>query len=422
MRESPGFVVQAGRYWYVTPEVVARVLFAEGWESWVRGDPGRFFEKLPAEFRLQLLDRVATHGTKEVRDQVSAFFRGWFARLTARDLADPAATAMAGALAEASPAEYLPRLRGVIEGAQPGELQAIAGHALGVKWGPRRTLVWLLERLVSFPEFFEDCEAGLFRLSLEESEPEIGNNATAIWTGLFSVFTSGTASPFDHRLSLAERRARSSAIGEASLAFAAFAKALQRPGWHLLGEPIVAGRVRPKDWQPATADEETACYRGVLEICAARLNTGRDGEHHRFAFKVLVESLYFVLERGLADDLARIVTPESIAEDESRRLVQAIDDFLEHEETRGSATHDGHAAYLRNVREWSKLFRPNDFVGRLRSVCARAPWDQRFVRDPSKEKDDMDDLGAMIARHALGQAVCVPAVTSTPLLSVPRKR
>ena len=52
----------------------------------------------------------------------------------------------------------------------------------------------------------------------------------------------------------------------------------------------------------------------------------------------------------LADDLARVVTPESIAEDESRRLLKALDEFLEHEETRVLAAHDGRFPYNSSVR------------------------------------------------------------------------
>src|SRR5262249_28276360 len=154
--------------------------------------------------RQQLVGRVATHARKEVREQVETFFRGWFTRLTPDDLADSATMSMTAALVEVSPNQYLPQLRAVIETAKAVELARIQQYATPSGWtsgriggwGPRRTLVWLLERLVSFPEFFEDCEACLFRLAVEESEPQIGNNATAIWTNLFSVYLSGTATPF----------------------------------------------------------------------------------------------------------------------------------------------------------------------------------------------------------------------------------
>src|SRR5260370_35111212 len=91
----------------------------------------------------------------------------------------------------------------------------ILGYAYGAQWGPRRTLVWLFERLVSFPQYFDDCEASLFRLALEESEPQIGNNATAIWANLFSIYLSGTPTPFRKRFPLTEKRPPTPILAEA---------------------------------------------------------------------------------------------------------------------------------------------------------------------------------------------------------------
>ena len=383
-RESPGFVVQAGRYWYITPEIVAQVLFNEAWQRFVAPDLESFFKKLPDEMKQQLVDRVATHARKEVRDQVGSFFCGWFARLTARDLAEPPMTSTAAAIVEALPGEFLPQLRAIIEAARPGELQEIPPYASGAPWGPRRTLVWLLQRLVSFPEFFEDCEACLFQLAVEESEPQVGNNATEIWSNLFSVYCSGTAKPFQERLPCLERSLGSPIDREARLGFAGLAKSLQEGKGHILGEPVVAGRLRPEDWQPATVGEERACYRSALALCGPFLLDDLN-ENRRLAVRVLADSFYFLLERGLLDDLRRMLTPQGFSEEEARRLVQIFDDFLEHEETKvNGQLEERAAAYLKNVREWSNLFRPSDFSGRLREICARSPWDRRLPRTLAK--------------------------------------
>ena len=123
-------------------------------------------------------------------------------------------------------------------------------------------------------------------------------------------------------------------------------------------------------------------------------------EHHRFAFNVLVDSLYFLLGRGLLEDLRRMVPPGSLIEDETRKLLQVIEDFLEHEQTRGHARVNERAvAYIRGVQEWSDLFRPTDFVGKLREVCARSLWDQRFSRDVSRDRDETDDLAALVVQQ-----------------------
>ena len=396
VRDAPGFVVQAGRYWYVTPEIVARVLFAEGWEQWVGSNLGGFLEKLPAEFSKQLLERVATHGKEKVRSQVSAFFRDWFDKLTPSDLSDANVTTLAATLIETAPDEYLPILRSIVENAQPGELRNIVGHALGAKWGSRRTLVWLLEALVSFPEYFEDCESCLFRLALEESEPQIGNNATNIWSNLFSVLLSGTAAAFRQRLPVLDKRTSSPNLPEARLGFEALGRVLHRAEGRFLGEPVVAGRLRPDDWRPHTSGEVRDCYRAALEICGRHLNAGM-GELRQMAFNVLVKSFNFLLRDGLFEDLRRIVTPDRITEDEARKLLLTIDDFLERERLRGrTAINDRAFAYLQGVQEWRHLFRPSSFSGRLRNVCARPLWFQHFSQEAIK--DEVDALASMILK------------------------
>jgi len=391
VRESPGFVVQAGRYWYVTPEIVSRVLFAEGWQRWVSQDPAAFLNQLPHHLQQHVIDRAAKLGGEEVRDQVAAFFRQWFGQLTARDLENPQATSLAEAIVEAAPEEYLPQLRFTIDKASPDELLHIQGHAPGATWGPRRTLVWLLERLVAFPEFFEDSEASLFRLALHETEPYIGNNATEIWRGLFSVYLSGTATPFMDRLGALKNRTTSSDLAAAKLGFRALARTMEETTSGEIGPPMVAGRLRPPDWQPATAEEELACYHAALELCEERLSGGSD--HRRWAFEVITNSIGFLLARGLCEKLSEVLAPERLSEDEKRRLLNAVDHFIEIEEATGRASaNDKAGQYMRQVCDWINTFRPSDFDGRLRSVCARDPWDRRFAEDPRTTTDESDEL------------------------------
>ena len=397
-RESPGFVVQAGRYWYVTPEIIAQVLFNEAWQRWAAPDPRRFVDQLSPQMFQQILQRVATHARREVRDEVRDFFREWFSQLTAIDLASSRSMTLAGALVETSPSDYVPQLRSIVEAASPGELARIEGRAYGERWGPRRTLVWLLERLVAFPEWFEDCEATLFRLALEESEPDIGNNATVIWANLFSVFLSGTAAPFSLRLPILKVRTGSTVPQEARLAFAGLNRSLQRPGGHLVDDSLVAGRLRPKDWQPTTAGEERRCYKLALEVCGDRLKSSST-DHHQLAFSVLANNLYFLLFAGMLDDLQQVITPGSVSDREARKLLETINEFTDHQGKGGRGQVDERAKeYVERVHEWSRVFRPTDFSGRLRSVFARSPWDQRFAQDVTKDRDDGDDIASLLAQ------------------------
>jgi hypothetical protein len=396
VKDSPGFVVQAGRYWYVTPEIVARVLFCEGWERWVNGDPETFLSGLTEHLQQQLIDRAGKLGREEVRVVLASFFRRWFDRLTVRDLANLRVASLAASVIETRPEEYLPKLRSVIDSSEAEDLTEARGDWNGATWGPRRTLVWLLERLVSFPEFFDDCEACLFRLALHETEPQIGNNATAIWQSLFSIYLSGTATPFQKRIGVLRDRMLSQDLDDVRLAFRGLSQAFEGPSGHVIGPPAVAGRLRPHDWQPASQHEKRLCYEAAVILCGEYLSS-RDGDRRSLAFNLLVEHIGTVLREGFLDETARLLTPASLRADEARRLVNAVDEFLAFEEQIGRDRSSEQAVrYIQKVCCWANTLRPSDFDGKLRSVCARDPWDNRFAKDARNQSDEIDELANQI--------------------------
>ena len=131
-------------------------------------------------------------------------------------------------------------------------------------------------------------------------------------------------------------------------------------------------------------------YRDVLVLCNEQFMRD-DQEHRRLAFNVLVKSVSFLLHRGLFEDFAAVLTPDALTDYESRRLLNTVDEFLEMEEVSGrAATTNSATEYVQKIRDWIELHRPLDFDGRLRSVCAREPWDRRFSSDASKKRDETD--------------------------------
>src|SRR5207247_7152422 len=98
--------------------------------------------------------------------------------------------------------------------------------------------------------------------------------------------------------------------------------------------------------------------------------------------------------------LGRLITPQNLTEDEARKLLQIVDEFLERQQATARAQlNERAAAYIQSVQQWSEIFRPTDFAGKLRSVCARDLWDDRFARDVSTGKDETDDLAALIVQQ-----------------------
>jgi hypothetical protein len=79
--------------------------------------------------------------------------------------------------------------------------------ASGYKTG-RRWLLTDLDQIASFPLWFDAAEEMLLRLSLNDPEPELGNNATSIWSGLYPIIAP-VATPFSDRFEILKRRVAS---------------------------------------------------------------------------------------------------------------------------------------------------------------------------------------------------------------------
>lgn len=386
VRQSPGFVAQAGRFWYVTPEVVGRLLFLDGWRKWLSLDIDRFAKALPQHLVQQIAERCGQFGGEEERRQLAAFFRRSFDDLNPQKLSDARVMKFICALVEANPEANLTKLRQLVESTESADWVAQANDS-----DARRYLVCLLERLVAFCDFFDDCESCLFRLARHETELGIANNATGIWLGLFRVWLSGTAMPFEARLRLLRTRLQGG--DDAALAFRALAAAFGASDLRPVGPDWVAGRIVPPEWQPKSGSEERECYRQVLQIVLEFLR-GEEPLLRDRAFGVLLHSMSFLLLHGMCDELQTAIQPQELTNDESRDLVAAVDEFLSREtERRDDRTHD----YLTKVAAWIAPFRPTDFDGRLRAICSREPWDDSF-RESGDGAREMKQLAAEILR------------------------
>ncbi len=278
VRESPGFMVQAGRYWYVTPEIVARVLFDEGWRRWVESNLIAFLHELPDHLRQHLIERAGRFGGEEVRSALASFFRGWFHELTACDLADPRKASLAAAVTESSPEEYLPKLRDVIDRAQSAELMNIRGEWNGAQgaWGPRRTLIWLLEKLIAFPDYSRGLRNVLVparraRDRVSDRQQRDGDLAQSF---LCRSFRNGCV--VSAAVEYSQRENIVSEPGRSAVGVPRSFRVFDGPSGHIVGPREVAGRLRPSDWQPASSRRGTS-------VLSSRSDTlrGVHGEQRR---------------------------------------------------------------------------------------------------------------------------------------------
>src|SRR5207249_7997562 len=133
---------------------------------------------------------------------------------------------------------------------------------------------------------------------------------------------SGTAVPLLERIPTLRKRTESPHLQEAKLAFRAVSRIIEDPSARPVGPPVVAGRLRPADWRPATVGAARDCYRAAIALCGDHLNGG-SAEHRQLAIAVLIDHVSDLLNAGLCDELIDVLPRETLGEAEVRRLVRS---------------------------------------------------------------------------------------------------
>jgi hypothetical protein len=386
LKDAPGFVALAGRYYYVTPPIVAQAAFDGAWKRWIAPDPDTFLEKIAPALVKPFIERVGLCGSQEVRRIVGDFFRHWFSTLRPMELTDTGTVDQIEALVETEPETYLPLLRQLIETSAQDQLLTISGESVG-RWGPRRSLVWLAERMASFPEYFAHAEAILLKLALAESEPGIANNATGIWQQLFRIHVSGTGTPFMARVQLLRQRLTSSDETEALLGLQAISQVFAPHVSRTLGPAIVAGRVPPRDWQPQTQTEERECVTSTLNLLQEIL----DGNVTRLqiaALEVIVENLRSLVYTGFLANLKSLLAIRPLPDSLLPRVIEGIEIFLDYDTDEKGIPAD----YVEEVRDWLRSLTPHDLHGRLVAIAGKDPWHRSFRGGADEWKAEIAQL------------------------------
>lgn len=373
LHDAPGFVQQAGRYFSVTPEIVAQAAFEGAWRRWGETDPNRFLKDIPAPILESFLRRVSRSAHEEVRAQTGEFFRRSAASLRPDDLASLPAVDRLVILVETHPDVFLATLRRLIEEATEDELKRVHGESRDGKWGPRRQLVWLLERIAAFPVFFDDAQASLQRLALAESEPGIGNNATAMWCQLFRIVLSGTALPFEERLRVLTGSLQATSVPVVELALASLEGILNFHGTRMLGPAVVGGRIPPPEWRPKTNAEHRSCLEITLRLMSQLAEDYNEPLRSRL-LKIALQSFRPLLQSGLLGPLRALLRPEFLSDELRLELLKEAQETLEFDFQDHASSTPEKNAYAAGIMEWVTSLKPQDFHGRLVTAVGQDPW------------------------------------------------
>jgi hypothetical protein len=393
LKDSLGFVAIGGRYFYITPEAIARVALQNAWNYWIKDNPSNFFKRIPGSLLDAFQTRVAHSGSEEFRAATARYFTDWMAGFTAEDLSDKKKVDQLIALVDTDPVKFLPALRRMVENAKPDELIANTGYGTGA-WGPRRYLVWLCERLAGFREFFDDCESILFKFALYETEPGIGNNATAIWNQFYNLLLSGTSVSYLERIKILKRRLASSSIDEAKLALGGLKGIFNDHAMRTLGPAVVAGRIPPKDWEPQNNNEYWKCYEAAFELYE-QIIVGNEPLKDE-ALNEISKQVFWFLRRGFADSLIALLRKPRISDDRLPQIVEAVDLFFSLEKEQGERQKIP-KEYYDKVRSWKSSLTTNTFRAKLVSLVGRYRLIYEAERKAEWEIEAKDLVSAILA-------------------------
>ncbi|MHB0948294.1 MAG: hypothetical protein ACYC4J_04445, partial [Gemmatimonadaceae bacterium] len=333
VHDGPGFVARTPRFLRVVPELIATLAFADGWRRWGEHDPAAFLNGIPVVLLDEFVKRFRVSASGEVRRVCADHFRAWADARGPADLTDLAAVRRLESLADTYPAEYLPLLRRLVEAGAPDERLAVTGHADGSgEWGPRRALVWLAERFAQLPEHWSDAERMLAALASAESEPNIGNNATAIWGQGFRIILSGTATPFRERLARLRERLRDERPEVRAAARGILGAPLTHRAMRMVGPAVVAGRIPPAEWRPASIAEEHTCVAEALTLYAEAARW--DAETRGAVVHELLHAFRSLVTTGHLDRVRVILDSISLGDDERVDLIDALDMVIQYDLTR----------------------------------------------------------------------------------------
>lgn len=379
-----GVLSQRGRYWYVSPELLALWSAAGFWRFQHR----RILElhtALPtAGSKSALLERLSQLGeVREVSDVLSRLLDpdGPFDSIDSLD--DGLASRVFATISRGSPESGLSALERLLAPVDRARLASFTGG--------RREVVWLLEALVESRDTFVRAANLLRRLAEAENE-DITNSATGVWTSLFLTVLAPTEVPPLERLNLLSEAIDSPSESTRLLAAGAFHKALRVQEFggttgHRIGFP--RPHARPASWEEVRSIKLVAL--GLLD----RLVRDRSPIVRRAARDVLADSVRDLAQLGLVEEVAeRLANLDCDDDGERRHVWEAVMGLLQYE---ADSLTEPQKDRIQEIAD--RIYGPS-LVDRIRRYCGR--WSSaNWPGAGAAEEDRPETIIARLADEAI---------------------
>jgi hypothetical protein len=406
MQKANGLVGRAGRYLYVTPAPIAMSCFHRAWERWIAPDPKFNLERFPKDLQASFLARLqrAPEGVGKV---VNDYFRNWIISRGSDIFRSDDDTEQLLFLVRSYPDQMISRLEQLVATATAEQLAPGYG-------GGRRRLVVELTEIASFPQWFVQAESMLFRLAVDDPEPNLGNNATKLWCQLFPIIAP-VATSFPDRFALVSAHAASENPKERLLSVLALSEVLHDSSIRLMNPGTYGNRVAPRAWRPQSWEEYFDYIRTAIGLLAT-LSSDAETDIRDKAARILVSSVRSLIFRGIlgpakegASAMPEAVRPVLRAElreflllinsehsqhsdEDKRRISEFVENWVA--ELAPSTLHDELVEEL-GPDSWEHNLEQAEWDARIRRLALR------LVRDDEEFRTELPWLTSPAAKSAV---------------------
>ncbi len=397
-----GIAPLAGRYRYVSPDILADHLAAGQVGAWTRDRVRQVVDALPAHMAASFGRRVRRLAdvlrNREAVEEVILGDQGPFRSLA--DIEDRRLGALLSALAGPFRRASLRTLRRMIEPASDEELRAATTA--------RRPLVYALEELIWPEDTFEEAARLLLRLAASENEG-FANNATGMFVETFQTVLGRTEAGLEPRARVLRRAATSDHPREREIAAQALGAAVKTGHLHRMGMPPrdVAG-MPEREWRPATWKDWFDAIESYLDILTPLLRDP-DGSVRTAAIKALCEAADVAAEvsRVTAAWIAAARTVVGGDFDERAKVLEALELEFDRDRLRGvpkdrsEADKAAGAERIAKLRDIHRELLGGDFSSRFRRAVTRAAWSglrRPLENEQERIREVLESIAADILR------------------------
>lgn len=187
-------------------------------------------------------------------------------------------------------------------------------------YSTRRNIVWMLEHLTIFKDCFYECEKSLLLLAENETELRLGNNSSAIWSSLFSIFLSNTSIPFNERSKLFFKRmddipSQKYELITKSISIILISRNISR----IVPPDVIGGRLVPKVWEPKEVDIRNLQLEFLNELLN-KLNSVENSKHD-IIIKYFIDNIISFINNGFGKEILNyIINNDKVKHNEIIRL------------------------------------------------------------------------------------------------------